>query len=217
MPRPFPGAECRHPIQLPDGTTHTGTVFLKNVIDHPNIDVGDHAYYSDFEPVEDYAARLAPYLYPGAPERLRIGRFVQIAHGVRFITASANHPMIGLSTYPFRIFDPDTMTHYTAEVAGHGDTVIGPDVWLGYEVRVMPGVSIGAGAIIGATATVASDIPPYAVAVGNPARVIRMRFETRKVERLMALAWWDWPIETVLDALPAIEGGDLDALEAARP
>lgn len=211
----FPSALTRHPVALPDGSAHPGTVFLRAVIDHPNIEVGDYAYYSDFGPVEDCASRLAPYLFPGAPERLVIGRFAQIAHGVRFITASAYHPMSGLSCFPFRIFDPATMGDYADECARRGDTVVGPDVWLGLEARVMAGVTIGAGAIIGAQAVVTRDVPPYAVAVGNPARVVRRRFPPDEVARLLRLAWWDWPIARILAALPAIEAGDLDALERA--
>lgn len=211
----FPGALTRHPVTLPDGSAHEGTVFLKAAIDHPNIDVGDYAYYSDFERVEDYAARLAPYLYPGAPERLVIGAFAQIAHGVRFITASAYHAMSGLSTFPFRIFDPAQMEHYRDEAAARGDIIVGPDVWLGHEARVMAGVTIGAGAVIGAQAVVASDIPAYGVAVGNPARVVRIRFPDAVVARLLRLAWWDWPIDRILAALPSIEAGAIDALEAA--
>jgi virginiamycin A acetyltransferase len=211
----FPGARSRHPVTLPDGSTHKGTVFLKAVIDHPNIEVGDYAYYSDFDPVADYAGRIAPYLYPGSPERLVIGRFAQIAHGVKFITASAYHPMSGLSAYPFHIFDPADMAHYRDACAARGDTVVGPDVWLGHEARVMAGVTIGAGAIIGAQAVVARDVPAYGVAVGNPARVVRLRFPPPTVQRLLRLAWWDWPIERILAALPAIEAGDVDALQAA--
>ncbi|WP_127902734.1 CatB-related O-acetyltransferase [Solirhodobacter olei] len=211
----FPGALTRHPVTLPDGSTHEGTVFLKAAIDHPNVEVGDYAYYSDFERVENYAARLAPYLYPGAPERLVIGAFAQIAHGVRFITASAYHAMSGLSTFPFRIFDPAQMEHYRDEAAARGDIIVGPDAWLGHEARVMAGVTIGAGAVIGAQAVVASDIPAYGVAVGNPARVVRIRFPDAVVARLLRLAWWDWPIDRILAALPAIEAGDIDALETA--
>ena len=84
MPAPFLDAAARHPLRLPDGTVHANTVHLARVIDHPNIAVGDFSYAHDFEPVTDWAARLAPYLHPGAPERLVIGRFAQVAHGVRF-------------------------------------------------------------------------------------------------------------------------------------
>ncbi|MAS05869.1 MAG: acetyltransferase [Ahrensia sp.] len=215
MSRPFLDAAARHPITLPTGDRHLATVHLARAIDHPNIEVGDYSYYSDFEPVEDYAARIAPYIYPGSPERLVIGRFVQIAHGVRFITASANHPMKGFSTYPFAVFNPDTMGAYVDEVAGHGDTVVGNDVWLGYGATVLPGVTIGDGAIIGAQAVVSRDVPPFAVVAGNPADIRRMRFDAGTVEALLEIAWWDWEIGRIEAARAAIEGGDLAALRAA--
>ncbi|MCB1406680.1 MAG: CatB-related O-acetyltransferase [Rhodobacteraceae bacterium] len=216
-PKRLPDPLTLHPIILPDGTAHPGTVLLRAAIDHPNIEVGDYAYASDFRVPDDYAASLAPYLYPGAPERLVIGRFAQIAQGVTFITASANHPLRGVSTYPFRIYDMSTTGPYRDEARTHGDTVIGPDVWLGFEARVLPGVTIGAGAIVAACAVVAHDVPPYAVVAGNPARVVKMRFDDATIARLLALAWWDWPIDRILAALPAIEDADLDALEGRAP
>lgn len=217
MPTPFPAPERRHPVMLPDGTAHEDTVFLKSVIEHPNVTVGDYAYFTDFDHVGDFVARLAPYLYPGAPERLVIGKFCAIAHGVRFITSSANHPLGGLSTYPFRIFGAGDVGAYRAQAGRHGDTVVGPDVWLGFEARVLPGVHIGAGAIVAACAVVSRDVPPYAVVAGNPAQVVKMRFDVATVARLLALAWWDWPIDAILAALPAIEAGDVAALEACAP
>jgi len=197
MSAKFPSASTRNPITLPDGSIHQQTVFLNQVIDHPNISIGDYTYYSDFDAVGDYAGRIAPYLFPGSPEQLTIGKFCQLAHGVRFITASANHPMNGFSTYPFRIFDPETMGAYTAEVARYGDTEVGHDVWFGYQALVMPGVKIGNGAIIAAGSIVTSDIPAYAIAAGNPARVKRVRFSDEVAARLESLSWWDWEIEKI--------------------
>lgn len=213
LPTSFPPPEQRNPLILPDGRPHEDTVFLRAVLDHPNISVGAYSYFTDFDHVADHAARLAPYLYPGAPERLQIGRFCAIAHGVRFITASSMHPMGGVSTYPFRIFSKADIGIYREEVARRGDTVVGDDVWLGFEARVLPGVTIGHGAIVGACAVVSRDVPPYAVVAGNPAQVVRMRFAPEVVARLLELAWWDWPIEQILAALPAIEAGDVAALE----
>lgn len=210
----LPAATSAHPIILPDGSEHRPTVHLARVIAHPNIEIGDYTYYSDFGDVADYASKLAPYLYPGAPEKLTIGRFCQFAHGVRFITASANHPTRGFSTYPFRVFDPQTMDAYAEEVAERGDTVVGNDVWLGYETLVMPGVTIGNGAIAGARSVITRDVPDYAIVAGNPARIVRMRFEPAAVERLNALAWWNWPQERIEACAEAIEHGDLEALEA---
>jgi virginiamycin A acetyltransferase len=207
----------RNPFTLLDGSALPGSVYLAPAIDHPNWVIGKHAYASDFAPPADWAAHLAPYLYPGAPETLHIGAFAQIAHGVRFVTASANHPLGGLSAYPFRLHDMETIGPYIEEAATHGDTVVGPDVWLGFEARVMPGVTIGAGAIVAACAVVARDVPPYAVVAGNPARVVKMRFDDTTITRLLSLAWWDWPDDAVAAALPAIEAGDIAALEASAP
>jgi virginiamycin A acetyltransferase len=135
-----------------------------------------HRPFLDAQARHPVTLRLAPYLHPGAPERLRIGRFVQIAHGARFITSSANHPMGGFSTYPFLIFRPETMGAYARDAAAFEDTVVGPDVWIGHGALILPGVTLGAGVVVGAGAVVARDAPPYAVVAGAPARVVRMRF-----------------------------------------
>ncbi len=211
----LPDPEQRYPIRLPDGSRHQGTVHLSRVIDHPGIEVGDCTYYSDFDPPEDpsdYAARLAPYLFPFSAERLVIGRFCQIAHGTRFITASANHAMDGLTTFPFTIFDPETMIGYQPDTR---DTCIGNDVWLGYGSLILPGTTIGNGAIIGAGAVVRGSVPDYAIVTGNPAQVARLRFSPGEVEILTALAWWDWPLEKIAAHRSLIEGSDVAALERA--
>ncbi|MEZ7195907.1 CatB-related O-acetyltransferase [Pseudodesulfovibrio karagichevae] len=209
----------RHPMVLPDGTVVKTVVNLNQVIDHPRMEIGDFSYYSNFNPVEDYAAAIAPYLFPLSPERLVIGRFVQIAHGAVFVTSSANHATHGFSTYPFWNF---TMTPETGfdEVKAlfnmpgrKGDTVIGNDVWIGMEAVVMPGVTIGDGAIIGARAVVSRDVAPYTVVAGNPAREVRRRFDPEIVDRLLTIRWWDWPLEKIMAKRDAISGADLDALE----
>jgi virginiamycin A acetyltransferase len=220
MPAPFrlPDPRSPHPITLPDGTPHRGTVHLQTVIDHPRFHVGAYSYASDFDPPAlwggDWAARLAPYLFTFSAEHLRIGRFCQIAHGVRFIGASANHATDGLSTYPFAVFDPETMVGYQPD---RRDTLVGHDVWLGYGALVAPGARIGNGVIVGAGAVVRGTVPDYAVVTGNPARVQRMRFGPDAVARLTALAWWDWAPERIAAARPALEAGDLSALEALAP
>ncbi len=204
-----------HPLTLPDGTAYPNMVYLDRVISHPNIDVGAFTYANDFDPPQDWAARLAPYLYPGAPERLRIGRFCQIAHGVRFITASANHAMDGLSTYPFPVFDPARLSDYRASVTGLPDTVIGNDVWIGHGALILPGAVLGNGVIVGAGAVVSGRVTDYAIVAGNPARVIRMRFPPETVATLNRIAWWDWPPERIEAHLPALLAADPAALEDA--
>lgn len=215
MPRPFLDASLRNPIILADGTPHEGTVHLNQVIDHPNISVGDFSYYSGFATPADYAAEIAPYLYPGAPERLTIGRFCQIASGACIITSSANHAMNGFSTFPFAVFNQDLIGSYGHEIGDHRDTVIGSDVWLGFDSVVMPGVRIGNGAIVAARAVVTADVPDYAIVAGNPARVIRMRFAPDIIDQLLGIAWWDWAADKIERNIDAITGADIDVLRRA--
>lgn len=209
----FPDAQRAYPITLPDGSEHTGTVFLSQVIDHPGWEVGAYTYASDFDPPEDWASRLAPYLF-GGPERLRIGRFCQIAHGVRFVTSGANHATDGLTTFPFPVFDPAQIGGYQPD---RRDTVVGHDVWLGYGTIVCPGAQIGNGVMVGAGAVVRGRVPDYAVVTGNPAQVVRMRFDAETVAQLIGIAWWDWPADAVAAAVPALLSGDVDALAALAP
>ena len=194
-------------------------VFLKNVVTRPAIEVGDYSYYDDPDGAERFEEKNVLYHYDFYGDRLRIGKFVAIAHGATFIMNGANHLMTGFSTYPFDIFGQGWEKDFDQNAyvaAGRGDTVVGNDVWIGREARIMPGVTIGDGAVIGAHSVVASDIPPYAIAVGNPARVVRRRFDDATVAALLDIAWWNWPAERIARNLGAIRGADLDMLKAAE-
>jgi len=209
---PFLNADARHPIVTPDGTVVTSAVYLKAVLNHPRIEAGDFSYASNLNSPADWAATLAPYLFPFSREKLVIGKFCAFAHGTLFITSSANHPMGGFSTYPFRIFRPETMIDYLDLPSK--DTVIGNDVWIGHGAMVMPGVTLGSGAIIAAGSVVTRDVPPYCIVGGNPARVLRQRFSDEVVADLLDIAWWDWPIDRIEAKLSAIEGADVDMLKS---
>lgn len=208
-----------HPMSMPDGTVIRQVVHLNRVIDHPRMEIGDFSYYHNFEELDDYASVIAPYLFPPSPEKLVIGKFCQFAHGVRFITSSANHDMSGFSTYPFRNFmmTPQTGMDEVAamfEVPGRkGDTNVGNDVWMGMDAIAMPGVTIGHGCIVAARSVVVSDLPPYTIAGGNPAKPLKQRFDDRTIETLLSLRWWDWPIEAVEAHIDAICGADLETLQ----
>lgn len=206
----------RFPLVLPDGSQHKATVFLNQVIDHPNIEIGDYTYASDAEMPDDYAARLAPYLFPGAPEFLKIGRFCQIAQGAQFITATANHPMAGISTYPFAMFDPPRLMTYRSSLPRGKDTVIGNDCWIGREAMLLPGATLGNGVIVGARAVVGGSVPDYAIVAGNPAKIIRMRFSDEQITVLNRVCWWDWDIENIETALEMIEGADVAKLSECK-
>ena len=150
----YPSPDTIHPVLLPDGSRHEGTVFLKPAIAHPRWHVGDYSYASAHQPPQDWAFHLAPYLYDFSSERLVIGKFCQIADGVQIITASANHRYDGYTSFPFAIFGGGPAAGRPSMPDPGPDTVIGHDVWLGQGARVLPGARIGSGAIIGSGAVV---------------------------------------------------------------
>lgn len=183
--------------------------FIRNTVDHPQIAIGDYSYYDDPQNAEDFARNVL-YLYPFTDERLVIGRFCALGTGVKFIMNGANHELHGFSTYPFYIFGGGWEAAMPApeEFPNEGDTVVGNDVWIGYEALIMPGVKIGDGVIVAARSVVAANVPPYAIVAGNPARVVRRRFSDEVVAALLELRWWDWVIDKVSRNLKAIMGAD---------
>jgi virginiamycin A acetyltransferase len=189
-------------------------VFLKPLVRNPQIQVGEYTYYDDPDAALEFERDA--FLYGYGPERLIIGRYCAIASGVRFIMSGANHADLGPSTFPFGIFGgvwAESTMDLVMSAESRGDTVVGNDVWLGYRALVMPGVAIGDGAVVAAASVVASDVPPYAIVGGNPARVLRRRFEDDDVERLLRAAWWDWPVELVTEHARAIMAGEPAELE----
>lgn len=204
----------KYPMKMPDGSAWPHTLFLKNFIDHPNIIIGDYTYYNDFNlPVDDIRQLLVPYLHRGAPEKLIIGKFVQIAHGVQIITSSANHQMNGFSTYPFSVFGEPWSSNYEANWPNKGDTVIGNDIWIGHQSLIMPAIRIGDGAIIATRSVVTKDVPPYTIVGGNPARIIRKRFDDETIAVLLEIKWWDWPIDVINENIRTIVSSDINALK----
>ncbi|OUE38737.1 chloramphenicol acetyltransferase [Billgrantia desiderata SP1] len=190
--------------------------FIKNVVKSPNIIVGDYTYYDDPEDSENFERNVL-YHYPFIGDKLVIGKFCAIARGVKFIMNGANHKLSGVSTYPFQIFGNgwEKVMPEPSELPYKGDTVIGHDVWIGYDALIMPGVQIGNGAIVSSRSVVVSDVPPYTVVGGNPARPIKQRFTPEQVETLQTIAWWDWPVEEITRHLPLIVAGDVEALRSS--
>lgn len=192
--------------------------FIRNTVKNPAIIVGEYTYYDDPEDSEGFERNVL-YHYPFLGDRLVIGKFCAIARGATFVMNGANHRMSGISTYPFQIFGKgwESVMPEAGDLPFKGDTVIGNDVWIGYQALVMPGVRIGNGAIVSARAVVASDVPAYTIVGGNPARPIRQRFAPDTVARLEALAWWDWPVDAITRHLGLIVAADVDALAAVAP
>lgn len=190
--------------------------FIRNTVRSPNIVVGEYTYYDDPDDAAGFERNVL-YHFPFIGDRLVIGRFCAIARGAKFVMNGANHKLSGLSTYPFQIFGNgwEKVMPAPGDLPYKGDTVVGNDVWIGYDALVMPGVRIGNGAIVSARAVVVTDVPAYTIVGGNPAKPIRQRFDPDVVARLEAIAWWDWPIERVTEHLPLIVAGDVNALAAA--
>lgn len=207
MPQgPSPGT--RHPI-----TGAERVAFLKNFTTRPNIEVGDYTYYDDPAGAERFEENVL-YHFDFIGDRLIIGQFCSIAAEVRFLMNGGNHHVATMSSYPFSIFGNGWEAAAPESWPYKGDTRVGNDVWIGCGATILPGVTIGDGAVIGSLSVVASDVPPYAIVGGNPARVIRHRFDDATIARLLELRWWDWEIERITRKVRAIAGTDLAALES---
>ncbi len=195
----------------------TETVYLQNVVNDANIEVGDYTMYNDYvRDPRDFQKNNVLYHYPVNGDKLKIGKFCSIACGAKFIFTSANHKMASLSTYPFPIFFAEwglDAKNIRDAWDNKGDIVVGSDVWIGYEAVILSGVHIGDGAIIGARAVVTKDVAPYTIVGGVPAKPIRRRFDDETIEKLEALRWWDWDAEKIRACIPAIQSGDIAALE----
>lgn len=192
--------------------------FLKNAITAPNISVGDYTYYDDSEDPTAFERKNVLFNWPEFGDKLIIGKFCALASGVQFIMGSANHRLCSVSTYPFSVFggawEENTPPHLS-QLPFKGDTVVGNDVWIGREAVIMPGIKIGDGAIVAAYSVVTRDVAPYTLVGGNPARLIRHRFDEELTAMLLKLRWWDFMPEELVDFLPVLCNGDLEAVRSA--
>ena len=190
-------------------------VYIKNVITRPNIIVGDYTYYDDADGAENFEEHVTHH-YEFLGDKLIIGKFCAIAKGVEFIMNGANHRMGSVSTYPFNIMGSgwEKFAPELGELPLKGDTVVGNDVWIGQNSVILPGVHIGDGAIIGANSVVGSDVEPYSVVAGNPARLLRRRFDDEMIDLLLRLKWWDKDIQEINRLIPILTSCDLEKVKA---
>lgn len=193
----FPVANCK------------SVTYIKPTLKNPNIIVGDFTYFSD----ENFESHVLHH-YDFNGDKLIIGKFCQIASGVKFIMNGSNHQMNAVSTFPFYIFkgwQQDVPS--LADLPLKGDTVVGNDVWIGQNATILPGVHIGDGAIIGMNSTVGSDVPPYTIVAGNPAKEIRKRFDDELIGLMLKLEWWNKPVEEINTLIPLLSNSDLQAVK----
>ena len=203
----IPNPNIKYPLE-----NYDRLCFLKNVIKNPNIEVGDYTYYDDFEDVENFEKNVK-YHFDFVGDKLIIGKFCMIASGVTFIMNGANHLSQSVSSYPFAIFGKD----WSGAMEGKsypvkGNTIIGNDIWIGYDTTIMPGVNIGDGAIIASKSVVTKDVEPYSIVGGNPAELIRKRFSDNEIKDLLDAKWWDWPIEKITEHVKHLTSGNVKNL-----
>lgn len=183
--------------------------YVKPTITNPNIIVGDFTYFSDV-----FFEKHVLHRYDYYQDKLIIGKFCQIAKGVNFVMNGVNHQMNAVTTFPFYILEGwDQNVPSLSEMPQKGDTVIGNDVWIGENATILPGVHVGDGAIIGMNSVVGSDVPPYTIVAGNPARKIRQRFDNELIDLLLRLKWWDKDIEEINSLIPILTCSDLEKVK----
>ncbi|MBR2900160.1 MAG: CatB-related O-acetyltransferase [Fibrobacter sp.] len=205
MPAKTPDPSVIQPIANVEALT-----FVKPAVKKPNIIVGDFTYIAD----KDFESHVTHH-YDFIGDKLIIGKFCQIAAGVEFVMNGANHQMNAATTYPFYIFGTwEQNAPAQSDLPLKGDTVIGNDVWIGQNVTILPGVHIGDGAIIGACAVVASDVAPYTIVAGNPAKLIRKRFDDELTALLLKFKWWDKCVEEINSLIPVLTCSDLKKVKA---
>ena len=199
-----PDPNVIHPV-----AGYENEVYIKPTITNPNILVGEFTYIAD----QEFESHVTHH-YEWIGDKLIIGKFCQIAAGVEFVMNGANHQMNAATTFPFYTLEGwDMEPPALSDLPLKGDTVIGNDVWIGQNAVILPGVRIGDGAIIGANSVVGSDIEPYTVAAGNPARVLRKRFDPELTELLLRLRWWDKETEEINALIPVLTCGEPETLK----
>lgn len=191
--------------------------FIKNVITRPNIEVGDYTYYDDIKGADKFEEHVTHH-YEFLGDKLIIGKFCQIASGIKIIMNGANHRMNSVTTYPFNIMGNgwEKVTPKLEDLPFKGDTIIGNDVWIGQNVTILPGVHIGDGAIIGANSVVTKNIPAYHIAGGNPCKIIRKRFNDELINCLEEIKWWDWEEKKIFDNLEILCSNDIEKIKMIK-
>lgn len=180
--------------------------YVKPTIKNKNIIVGDFTYFGDV----DFESHVTHH-YDFNGDKLIIGKFCQIGAGVNFIMNGANHQMNSVSTFPFYIFEGWKQdVPKKSDMPLKGDTVIGNDVWIGQNVTILPGVHVGDGAIIGLNSVVSKDVAPYTIVAGNPAVIIRKRFDDELINLMLRFKWWEKTIEEINNLIPILSNSNLE-------
>lgn len=188
---------------------------IKDHIKNPNIIAGKYSYYSGYYHGHSFDD-CARYLLPDRNDvdKLIIGSFCSIGSGASFIMAgNQGHRHDWISTFTFfYMSEVENFKNANDGFQRSGDTIIGNDVWIGSEAMIMPGITVGDGAVIGSRTLVTKDVEPYGIVGGNPAKLIKKRFSEEHIAKLMEMQWWNWDEEYLKKAIPLLCDSNIDAL-----
>ncbi|MFJ5621976.1 CatB-related O-acetyltransferase [Peribacillus loiseleuriae] len=195
--------------------------YLKDIVTNPMIEVGEYSYYSGYYDNHDFEDGCVRYLWGDEKSRklfnpiedhgwhldkLIIGNYVCIASGVIILMGgNHNHHSEWITVYPF-------VEQIETSYEPKGDTIIENDAWIGMNAMIMPGVTIGVGAIVAAGSVVAKDVPPYTIVGGNPAKEIKKRFTDKEIEKLKEMRWFDWEREKIEQASHILSSSSINQL-----
>lgn len=198
---------------------YTDSYIIKDRVKNPNIIAGEASYYAGYYHGKEFDDCV--WYMDGSekicPEKLVIGNFCSIATGVTFMMAgNCGHNYNWIAQYPLDGFD-DAFNGYDNTLPkafqSKGDTIIGHDVWIGAEAMIMPGITIGNGAVIATRAVVTKDVEPFTIVGGNPAQIIKKRFNQEQIAILQNIEWWSWSVEKIKSNLSVLQSGDIQKLE----
>jgi len=178
----------------------TGELTAREAIADGTVAIGRHSY-----------GGFSVLSGPGDTAVVRIGSFCSIGNRAAF-AVGGNHRVDWVSTFPFRAAWGLDGANQDGHPRPEADTEVGHDVWIGTEALILPGITIGSGAVVAARAVVTRDVRPYAIVAGNPAREVRRRFDDETVERLLALGWWEWPDELIAERIDLLCSDDVENL-----
>jgi acetyltransferase-like isoleucine patch superfamily enzyme len=167
----------------------------------------DNLSYADFS-VGAWSYGKPKVIDFGEGADFRVGRFCSIGVGVT-ILLGGEHRVDWITTYPFSVAFEDAK-NYSGHPKTKGDVIIGNDVWIGQDAFILSGVTIGDGAVVGARSLVAHDVEPYSIVAGNPAKLIRYRFDESIIAQLLKIAWWNWPHSKIVEAFPFLLSSNVE-------
>jgi acetyltransferase-like isoleucine patch superfamily enzyme len=186
---------------LRTGGIETSFMKLSSLIKQGRVVIGSHTYGWQSMNVD---------VYEGCNDvKVEIGKFCSIGPDLRIIT-SGIHPTDWVSTYPFRARWDMPGKFQDGMPTTNGDTIIGNDVWIGTEVLILSGVTVGHGSVIASRAVVTKSVPPYSIIGGNPAKIIRLRFSEEQIKGMLELQWWNWDVEKIKANVHLLSSPNID-------